>query len=145
MGNKFEYVSKSEKMFNLPTRSTVHSAGYDFHSPKHFKLNPGETIKLSLEVRAKIKDGEFLAIVPRSSIGFKYHLVLDNTVGIIDKDYYYSDNEGEIFAKLTNMGDKELEVHTNDRLLQGIFIKYDITDDDETVTIRNGGIGSTGE
>lgn len=144
--NKFEYVSKSDRHFDLPTRGTKHSAGYDFHSPIDCVIKPNETIKFSLEVKCSIKDNEFLAIVPRSSIGFKYFTLLCNTIGIIDSDYYNNeDNEGEIFVKLHNFGDKPLEIHTNDRICQGIFIKYDIVEDDDVTNERTSGIGSTGK
>lgn len=97
-------------------------------------------------MKCSIKDNEFLAIVPRSSIGFKYFTLLCNTIGIIDSDYYNNeDNEGEIFVKLHNFGDKPLEIHTNDRICQGIFIKYDIVEDDDVTNERTSGIGSTGK
>ena len=145
--NKFEYVKKSKKDFNLPKRGTKHSAGYDFYSPKSFVLNPNETIFISLEVKCKINSDEFLMILPRSSMGFKgtNHITMTNTVGIIDSDYYNNhDNEGCIGLKLHNNGPEPFIVNKNDRLVQGIFLKYDLTSDDSSDTIRVGGYGSTG-
>lgn len=129
----------------LPTRATSGSAGYDFHSTCEVCLQPGETAKIPTGIRAKIDDGWFLMMVPRSSLGFKYRMQLANTVGIVDADYYYSDNEGHIFAKITNdsKDGKTLEFGFNDRFCQGIFLPYGITYDDNATTIRNGGIGST--
>lgn len=145
--NKFEYVSWSDKDFDLPTRSTKNSAGYDFHSPKMFLVKPGESVEISLEVKVQINSGEFLMIVPRSSLGFKNgnHITITNTVGVIDQDYYNNtQNEGEIRARLHNFGDKDFVVYRNDKLLQGIFVKFDLTEDDLAEGERTGGFGSTG-
>lgn len=95
--------------------------------------------------RARIDDGWVLKIYPRSGLGFKYRLQLNNTVGIIDSDYYGSDNEGHIQIKLTNDSreGKCLEVKEGTGFAQGIFLEYGITVDDETTEERNGGFGST--
>lgn len=151
---KFEFVSleqfksvceeKNYTELKLPKRATKYSAGYDFYSPFPFTLNPGETIKIPTGIRAKMREDYVLMLFPRSSLGFKYRLQLDNTVGIIDADYYNSDNEGHIFVKLTNDSkDKTLEVKTGDAICQGIFINYGITEDDDVTDVRNGGFGST--
>lgn len=94
---------------------------------------------------ARIDDGWVLKIYPRSGLGFKYRLQLNNTVGIIDSDYYGSDNEGHIQIKLTNDSreGKCLEVKEGTGFAQGIFLEYGITVDDETTEERNGGFGST--
>ena len=88
--NKFEYISSSKRDFDLPTRGTKFSSGYDFHSPIDCIIMPNETKLFSLEVKVQIKEGEFLLIVPRSSLGFKgnNHITLTNTCGVIDSDYY---------------------------------------------------------
>ena len=86
----------------LPTRATSGSAGYDFKSPIRFDLAPGCTIKVPTGIRVKIDSGWWLAALPRSGMGFKYRIQLDNTVGVIDEDYYGSSNEGHIFIKITN-------------------------------------------
>ena len=127
----------------LPKRATIGSAGYDFKSPVDFTLKPKETIKMPTGIRCKMDEDVVLMIYPRSSLGFKYRLILDNTVGIIDSDYYNSDNEGHIFIKFTNLGDKILEIKKGDGIAQGIFLPYFITTDDEVSNKRNGGIGST--
>lgn len=146
--NKFEYVSWSFKNFDLPTRATSGSAGYDFHSPMEIKIAPGETVEFSLEVKAQVKPGQFLMIVPRSSLGFKglNHVALTNTTGIIDSDYYNNpDNEGEIRVKLHNFGSNIFVINRNDKIVQGIFVNYDTVDDDKTENERTGGFGSTGK
>lgn len=83
-----------------------------------------------------------LMLFPRSSLGFKYQMRIVNTVPVIDSDYYNSDNEGHIMLKITT--EKELHVEAGDKIIQGVFLPYGITEDDEVAAIRNGGIGSTG-
>ena len=127
----------------LPKRATAGSAGYDFFAPQTFTLQAGQTIKIPTGIRVKIENGWVLSIYPRSSLGFKYRLRLDNTVGIIDSDYYYAENQGHIFIKITNCGDKELVVEKGKAFAQGVFVEYGITIDDECETKRVGGFGST--
>lgn len=138
-------VRKIYDSIKLPCRATSGSAGYDFFAPEDITLKQGETIKIPTGIRAKIDDGWVLKIYPRSGLGFKFRLQLDNTVGIIDSDYYYSDNEGHIFIKITNdsHSDKTVEVRAETGFAQGIFIEYGITVDDDATQIRNGGLGST--
>lgn len=129
----------------LPRRATTGSAGYDFFSPLAFTIGPGEMLTIPTGIRVRIEEGWVLKCYPRSGLGFKYRLQLNNTVGIIDSDYYYSDNEGHIFCKLTN-DSKEGKVVTINKamgFMQGIFVEYGITIDDEVVEVRNGGFGST--
>lgn len=95
-------IEEIYKSVKLPKRATTGSAGYDFYTPVSFSLKPGETIKIPTGIRVKIDDGWVLKLYPRSGLGFKFRLQMNNTVGIIDSDYYYSDNEGHIFCKITN-------------------------------------------
>jgi len=129
----------------LPKRATKGSAGYDFFAPFDIVLAPGETIKVPTGIRVSMEENYVLKLYPRSGLGFKYRLQLNNTVGIIDSDYYYSDNEGHIFAKITNDSNegKTLEIKKGQGFMQGIFVEYGITLDDDTVEVRNGGFGST--
>ncbi len=129
----------------LPKRATTGSAGYDFFAPFSFSLPPGSTIKIPTGIRVKMNEDWVLQIFPRSGLGFKYRLQLNNTVGIIDSDYFNSDNEGHIFAKITNDSNegKTLEIGAGTGFLQGIFLQYGITVDDEADGVRNGGFGST--
>jgi len=129
----------------LPKRATKGSAGYDFFSPVEFTLNPGETVKIPTGIRVRMEEDWVLHLYPRSSLGFKYRLQLNNTVGIIDSDYYNSDNEGHIFMKLTNDSNegKTVTIPAGVGFMQGIFLEYGITVDDDTKELRNGGLGST--
>ena len=129
----------------LPKRATSGSAGYDIYSPIAFSLKPGETILIPTGIRVKIEDGWVLKLYPRSGLGFKFRLQLNNTVGIIDSDYYGSDNEGHIFSKLTNDSNesKVINIEAGAGFMQGIFVEYGITYDDDTSDVRNGGFGST--
>jgi dUTP pyrophosphatase len=130
----------------IPTRSTKHSAGYDFKSPIDFVLNPGESKKVPTGIKASMNEDEFLAIFVRSSMGFKYNIRLCNQVGIVDSDYYNNqDNEGHIFIKIQNEGTEVLTINKGDRFAQGIFMNFLITDDDMSFGDRTGGFGSTGK
>ena len=139
-------IEETYKNIKLPKRATTGSAGYDFYSPIDFELKPGETIKIPTGIRCLVDENWVLQIYPRSGLGFKYRLQLDNTVGIIDSDYSNSDNEGHIFIKITNDSNegKKVKVDAGSGFAQGIFLPYGITVDDDTDGIRNGGFGSTG-
>ncbi len=128
----------------LPRRATAKSAGHDIYSPFSFELNPGETIKIPTGIKAYMQDDEVLKIYIRSSLGFKYDVVLSNNVGVIDADYADALNEGHIWIKLINHGDKTLSIKKGEAIAQGIFEKYLKVDDDKPVKDeRVGGIGST--
>ena len=129
----------------LPKRATVGSAGYDFFTPFEITLAPGETIKIPTGIRVWIENGWVLKLYPRSGLGFKFRLQLNNTVGIIDSDYYNSDNEGHIFCRITNDSNegKTISLKSGEGFCQGIFVEYGITLDDDADGIRNGGFGST--
>lgn len=133
------------ELIKLPSRATSGSAGYDFCTPFDFQLMPGESIKVPTGIRAEMEEGWVLKCYPRSGLGFKFRLQLNNTVGIIDSDYFYSDNEGHIFAKLTNDSKegKTVSLKAGDGFMQGIFVEYGITVDDDATGVRNGGFGST--
>lgn len=141
----YKMVANIYDKIKLPKRATTGSAGYDFFSPYELYLAPGDTVKLPTGIRVKIDEGWVLQCYPRSGLGFKYRLQLDNTVGIIDSDYYYSDNEGHIFAKITNdsKSEKTVSISTGSGFMQGIFVPFGITIDDDVKDQRNGGFGST--
>ena len=132
-------------LVKLPKRATTGSAGYDFYAPFDIELAPGETIKVPTGIRCKIADGWVLTMYPRSGLGFKFRLQLNNTVGIIDSDHYYANNEGHIMIKMTNSTNegKVVEVALLQGFAQGIFIPFGITVDDEANEDRIGGFGST--
>ncbi|MCF0217469.1 MAG: deoxyuridine 5'-triphosphate nucleotidohydrolase [Malacoplasma sp.] len=129
----------------LPQRATKYSAGYDFYLPYDINLKPKQTIKIPTGIRVKIQSNYVLLLFPRSSLGFKYRMQLDNTIGVVDADYYRAKNEGHIFVKITNDNNenKDLFLEKNTAFAQGIFINYGITIDDDVQTIREGGMGST--
>lgn len=131
---------------SLPVRSTSGSAGYDFTTPADIVLNPGETVLIPTGIRALIDDGWALMLYPRSGLGFKYRMQLDNSVGIVDSDFYFAENEGHIMAKITNdnRDGKVLKLTAGDRFMQGVFTPFGATYTDETTGKRTGGFGSTG-
>ena len=140
-------IQDTYEKISLPVRATAGSAGYDFFAPADIVLNPGETAKIPTGVRVEMEQDWVLKCYPRSGLGFKFRLQLNNTVGIIDSDYFYSDNEGHIFAKITNDSNegKTVNIQAGTGFMQGIFVEYGITVDDEATGIRNGGFGSTTE
>ena len=129
----------------LPRRATAGSAGYDFFLPAEVRLAPGEGVKVPTGIRARIAEGWALLLFPRSGLGFKYRLQLDNTVGVVDSDYYEADNEGHIYIKLTNDSrtGKTLTLRAGEAFAQGIFLPFGITEDDAADAARTGGFGST--
>jgi len=140
--NKIDRIYDS---IQIPERATAGSAGYDFFAPVDIHLEPGEMTTIPTGIRAIIDDGWVLMCFPRSGLGFRFRMQLNNTVGIIDSDYSGSDNEGHIFAKITNdtHDGKVLLIERGQGFMQGIFLEFGITSDDKTVRQRNGGFGST--
>ena len=141
-----EFLKATYNEINLPCRATKGSAGYDFFMPFAVTLKPGETALIPTGIRCYMEPEWVLKLYPRSGLGFKFRLQLNNTVGIIDSDYYYSDNEGHIMAKITNDTNEEkiLELPEYKGFMQGIFVEYGITTDDECEGVRNGGFDSSG-
>lgn len=129
----------------LPVRATAGSAGYDFFLPEDIEVKPSETITIPTGIRVRMDEDYVLLLMPRSSLGFRYRMQLNNTVGVIDSDYYHAENEGHIFARITNDTNtgKTLSLKKGTAFLQGIFVQYGITVDDHVSTQRTGGIGST--
>lgn len=140
-----EEIKAIYENLKLPKRATKGSAGYDFYTPVHILLKPGETLKVPTGIRCEMNPRWVLMIYPRSGLGFKFRLQLNNTVGVIDSDYFYSDNEGHIFIKITNDSneDKTVEVAPGQGFAQGIFMQYGLVEDDDVQEERNGGFGST--
>ena len=138
-------IQEMYEKIRLPERATGGSAGYDFKAPFSFFVGPGATIKVPTGIRVQVDAGWALVILPRSSMGFKYRMQLDNTVGLIDSDYFEADNEGHIFIKLTNDSKegRTLSVEAGQAFAQGIFIPYGITYSDKANAVRTGGLGST--
>ncbi|MCQ2538536.1 MAG: dUTP diphosphatase [Lachnospiraceae bacterium] len=141
-----EEATKIYGEINIPVRATKGSAGYDIHTTAECTLEPGESIKIPTGIRCRIREDYVLMLFPRSGLGFKYRLQLDNSVGVIDSDYYFSSNEGHIFVKITNDSrtGKTVVLKRGDRFAQGVFLQYGITEDDEADGVRDGGFNSTG-
>lgn len=153
----FEFISEEQQKkdfgrvitdLRLPERATTGSAGYDFYAPFDIKLNAGESITIPTGIRSYMQKGEVLKIYPRSGLGFKHFVRLANTVGVIDEDYYNSDNEGHIFIKFRNEKMKDsIFIKKGEAFAQGIFSPFLLADEDNFSNgkIRNGGFGSTDE
>lgn len=154
----FEFISTKQatKDFNedllliaehkLPKRGTKLAAGYDIFAPYDITLAPGEEINIPTGLKAYMQPGEVLMAFPRSGLGFKYYCRLANTVGIIDGDYYNnSKNEGHMFVKLRNEGNKEMLIKQGDGMCQMIFMPFLLVDGDsfDNGEERKGGFGST--
>lgn len=147
MARFFEVVKdehrKNEGEINLPTRATENSAGYDFYSPVDAVIPPHEMIMVWTDVKAHMYYDNALLIIPRSSMG-KQPVMIANTIGLIDSDYYSNENnDGNIGFRLLNLGDTPYEIKAGDRIGQGIFIKYGTVKNDNTTATRTGGFGST--
>lgn len=141
-----ENVKEIYDGIELPQRATKGSAGYDFYAPVSIEFKKGESVLIPTGIRAKIATGWVLSIYPRSGLGFKHRCQLDNTVGIIDSDYYMSSNEGHIMIKMSCDAHNEghsAAVCAGSGFAQGIFTQFGITEDDGAQGIRDGGFGST--
>ncbi len=154
---KFEKISFEQfkkdiiddiKLYNdleLPKRSTKKSAGYDFRSILNITLAPNEIVKIPTGIKVCMNDNEVLMLYIRSSMGFNNNIRMCNQTGIIDADYYGSkSNEGHIFIKIQNEGNKEFKINIGDKICQGVFINFLTIDNEEEITNeRFSGIGST--
>lgn len=132
----------------LPTRSTVGSAAYDIYSTLTITVEPGQKITIPTDVKIYMQQDEVFHLYPRSSQGIKFDIILANTTGVIDSDYYENpDNDGNFSIVLRNLGDKPYEVKQGDRIAQGEFAKYLKADHDYNKVLpkRTGGVGSTGQ
>ena len=128
----------------LPQRSTKGSAAYDFFACDNYIVQPNEIIKIWTDVKSYMQDDEVLIINVRSSMGGKF--MLANTQGWIDNDYYSNpDNDGNVGVFLKNISNETQVIERGSRIAQGIFVKYLITDNDSTTSVRKGGFGSTGK
>ena len=132
-------------MIKLPKRATAGSAGHDFFAPYNIVIPPKGTVKIPTGIRVILDSDKFLAIYPRSGLGFKYKMQLWNTIPVIDADYSGSDNEGHIWCKFFNDSpdNKTIIIKQGDAMCQGVIQQFFKTDNDEANGIRNGGIGST--
>lgn len=129
----------------LPKRATLSSAGYDFYAPFDMVFYNNESLKFPSGIRCEMNDNVVLMLYPRSGLGFKHRMALDNATGVIDADYFHAKNEGHIHAKMHYDNDniEKLEIKQGEAYMQGIFVQYFKTVDDDTQEVRVGGFGST--
>lgn len=130
----------------LPKRETVHSAGYDLASIEDCVIKSHDIYLIKTGLKVLMPDNEFLAIYARSSLSRKKGLMLANSVGIIDKDYYENaDNDGHILISVYNFTDKDVFIGKGEKIAQGIFQRYFVQDNENAsaMKIRTGGFGST--
>jgi len=130
----------------LPVRATKGSAGYDIISPVDIVLEPGQGVKVPSGLRIKMQPGWMLLVLPKSGLGTKFRLQLDNTMGLIDADYYGSLNEGHIMISVTNDSrqGRTVSIPAGKAFVQAVLVPHGITEDDEAEGERTGGFGSTG-
>ena len=120
--------------YPLPSRSSSRTAGYDIYLVEDLTLHPGEIVKVPTGIKSYFEDDEVLLLIVRSSTGFKYNIRLCNQVAVIDSDYYNNpNNNGHIFLKLQNHSDQTYSFKRGDHLVQGVFLKYLITDSDNNL------------
>lgn len=162
-GVEMDEVYQIWEHIQLPKRSTKYAAGYDFFLPYNIELKPGQSSgKIPFGIRAVIDTklsyegdwfmlgckvgGIVLKLYPRSSLGRDFKMRFDNTVPVIDQDYWTAKNEGHIMAYITNCSsDAMYSGKLGDKICQGIFEMFFVTDDDEVKDERIGGFGSTGK
>lgn len=140
----FELISTETDTDLLPKRETAGAAGYDLKASAAVTIAPGETALVKTGVKAYMQDGEVLFLYDRSSNYKKKGIVLVNSVGVIDKDYYNNPgNEGVIMAQFKNVRDTPVTIPYGERVVQGVFVNALFTDDDNATGARVGGFGST--
>ena len=142
-----DYIPLFYDKITLPRRATKDSAGYDFFFPFPSRsLQSGSAIHIPTGIKVKIPEGWWLGLFPKSSLGISYRVQMDDTIAVIDGDYYNcAMNEGHICVKLANndRNKRLLRIDTGDSYCQGIFLPYGISKDDNVTRIREGGLGST--
>ncbi|AWN21612.1 dUTP diphosphatase [Streptococcus sobrinus] len=142
----FELVSSYDNQDLLPKRETAHAAGYDLKVAETTQIESGQIVLVPTGVKAYMQPGEVLYLYDRSSNPRKKGLVLINSVGVIDGDYYGNpNNEGHIFAQMQNITNKKVSLEVGDRIVQAVFAPYLVADDDQATGTRTGGFGSTGK
>lgn len=135
-----------DKDINLPVRKTKYSAGYDIECAIDTIVPAKNEIPTFIPtgIKAYMEEDEVLYLYNRSSNPKKKGLVLANSVGVIDKDYYGNpDNDGHIMFAFYNVKDEDITIKKGEAIGQGVFMKYLITDDDNASGSRKGGFGST--
>ena len=144
-------MQEAYDVIKLPVRATAGSAGYDFFSPIPFALsnmtvNP-RGITFPTGIQCELHPDFCLIMIPKSVLGIRQYSRLGNCIGLIDRDYIFSDNEGDIFVNIRSdiPSNPPVEIKAGQAICQGVILPFGTTDDDETTEARNGGLGSTGK
>jgi dUTP pyrophosphatase len=141
---KEEFIKNADGLRKMPVRATKHSAGYDFYSPIDVTIEPKAMQMIWTDIKASMNTGEVLLLCVTSGMG-KYGIMLANTLGVIDADYYgNTGNDGNIGFRLYNFSDTPYVIKAGDKIGQGIFTTFLTIDDEAEVNVeRVGGFGST--
>lgn len=125
----------------LPERATKGSAGYDISASETVTIQPGEIKLVSTGLAVQMAQDDVMLLIDRSSNPRKRGLVLSNSIGVIDHDYFPNEFKG----MFTNITDKPVTIEAGQRIMQAVFVKYGLVDDDNALGHRTGGFGSTGD
>lgn len=140
----FQLISTETDVSLLPRRETANAAGYDIKAQVDVTVKPGEIKLIPTGLKAYMTEDEVLYLYDRSSNPRKKGIILINSVGVIDSDYYNNpDNEGHIMGQVMNITDKDVTITRGERIMQAVFSKFLKTDDDFAEGTRTGGFGST--
>lgn len=141
-------VCKWYDNIKIPQQGSKYSMGCDFFLPMDIVINKDDEVKIPTGIRMVSdcdEDYKFgMLLIPRSGLGTKYGIRIKNTIGVIDADYFQSDNEGHIFAILVNPSkQKEISLDNGQAFMQGVVVPFIIPSGSESDKQRNGGFGST--
>lgn len=141
----FELISSETDTQLIPHRATHHAAGYDLKASKDIYIKPEQIALVPTGIKAYMLDDEVLYLYDRSSSAKKLGVVLINSVGVIDSDYYNNDsNEGQIYVQFKNISTSTVHIERGMRIAQAVFQKYLLADNvSEETKNRSGGFGST--
>lgn len=143
-----EEIKEAYDNIKLPARKTKYSAGYDIVTPIPFFIRPHSKVVIPTGIKTYFTEDEakiwHLELYIRSSVGISRGVVMSNQTGVIDADYYNSeDNEGCMLIALTNTNGHQVKFQAGERIIQGVFSIHGRTSDDQATGIRTGGVGST--
>lgn len=129
----------------VPEYATPGAACFDLVTVEGGKVYPGESCSFGTGLAFEIPDGHVLMVYSRSGHGFKHHIRLVNTTGVIDSDY-----RGEVRVGLYNDGESVFRVEPGDRIAQAMVIPVDrvgfkVVDSLSSTERGAGGFGSTGK
>jgi len=142
--NTFNILKDKWEVTKTPSRATKGSAGYDLYLPDNTDLYPGMSTLIPLSFSAKIPEGYYASVVPRSSLGLK-GITVANSPATIDSDYI-----GQWHIALWNHTNQVVNLKEGDRIGQVIFLKCEDVEWIEVEELEetdrgSGGFGSTGK